>query len=64
MFGGKLFLSFYLLLTVPDFETFYCSVIGFIVHCFPDMEGEALNHFLTLSFTFVSNTLRQYGLKV
>ena len=47
-----------------DFETFYCSVIGFIVHCFPDMESEALNHFLTLSFTFVSNTLRQYGLKV
>ena len=47
-----------------DFETFYCSLIGFIVHCFPDMDNEALNHFLTLSFTFVSNTLRQYGLKV
>ena len=37
-----------------DFETFYCSMIGFIVHSFPDIESEALNHFLTLSSATLS----------
>ena len=50
-------------LQYTNIELFYCTVLGSTTHNFPDLCKETLNAFLKLSFNFVRNTLRQYGLK-
>ena len=42
-----------------DFETFYCSMLGAIAQYFDYIDDDDLRHILMLSFTFVSNCLRQ-----